>query len=210
MAISLSASFQRVLDRTSITVTDTTGTYDLTTNPTGYGGVNPAVGDFSNFVVTVTPPNPSTYAPTGTPVAINAYPSLPSDSDGTFTITSLALLGSANTVIPDGVYRFDISATYSGGAGEGTATFTGYAIFYEITECCIQSLTMSQSDCDCQGDVIEKLNLANLWLTSFQPTTFNGTAQDAPLVACGEWNKAAELLVSLNEVCTDDGCNGCG
>lgn len=209
MATSINASFERSADKTSITVTDLTGVYNASTNPGGYGSPNPAVGDYTDFVITVTPADPYTYAPTGTPVDINAYATLPSNANGTFAITSLALLGSADTVIPDGVYRFDISADYSGGAGEGTSTFTGYAIFYETTECCINALIATQADCNCEEDMIQELNKAKVWLSVFQPVVFNGTVQDSQLVACAQWDKAAELLVSLNEICSNSGCQGC-
>lgn len=207
MALVLELSFQRSADRQSILVPDLTGS-----GATGYGGSNPAVGDFTNFNITVTPASPTTYLPTGTPVTINAYPSLPSASDGTFTITSLALLGTADTTIPDGVYKFDIAADYNGGAGEGVAEGTFYAVYYEITQCCIQRLIMDAVTCGCSGnsEKIQTLNRAALDLFNLQPVVFNGVVGDSYVVENELWVDAAAILVDLNDICVNQNCGGCG
>lgn len=204
MALELNLLYQRSEDQLSILVTDNTGS-----GATGYGGSNPAVGDFTTFNITITPADPITYLPTGTPVVVNAYPSLPSSTAGTFTITSLALTGVADQVIHDGVYLFTVAADYSGGAGEGIATATDHAIFYENTECCIQNLIANSAVCDCSDkNKSRKLLLGYVWLSLFQPKVFNGVVGDSYLAACGLWNKAAELLRELNKLCEND-CDGC-
>jgi len=205
MALELNLTFQRSLDRTSILVTDLTGS-----GSTGYGGSNPAVGDFSAFSISVTPADATTYAATGTAVAINAYPSLPSATDGTFTITSLALLGSADTIIPDGVYKFDITGTY--GDADDTVTATFYAVYYEITECCIQDLIMnlSRTNCAAESPQAQNANFAMLVLTNLRPVVFNGVVGDSYVVANEYWNDAASMLVFLNDICDSDNCEGCG
>jgi len=207
MALELNLTFQRSLDRQSILVTDLTGS-----GATGYGGSNPAVGDFSAFEITVTPADSLTYLPTGTAVTIDAYPSLPSASDGTFTITSLALLGTADSTIPDGVYKFDVTGTYDDGGGEDTVTGTFYAVYYEITECCIQNLVMDAVTCGCDGnsEKIQTLNFAMLQLTTLRPVVFNGVVGDSYVVANELWVDAAEILVDLNDICTNQNCGGCG
>ena len=206
MSLNLNLSFNRSLDRKSILVTDLTGS-----GTTGYGGSNPSVGDFTNFNIIVTPADPITLLPTGTPVTIAAYPSLPSAIDGTFTITSLALVGVADTVIPDGVYLFSIEADYEG-SSEGTATGTFYKIYYEIVQCCIQNMTIEAAQCRCSGDSQKRYDLleANMWLGLFEPVVFNDTVGLSPLAENGQWNLAASLLVALQEVCNNQNCKDCG
>lgn len=207
MALELNLTFQRSLDRQSILVTDLTGS-----GATGYGGSNPAVGDFSAFEITVTPADSLTYLPTGTAVTIDAYPSLPSASDGTFTITSLALLGTADSTIPDGVYKFDITGTYDDGGGEDTVTGTFYAVYYEITECCIRRLIMDLVTCNCRGnsEKVQTLSLALLGLSCLIGFPFNGVIQDSYVVENELWADAATILVGLNDICVNQNCGGCG
>ena len=166
------------------------------------------MGAFTDYNITITPADAITYLPTGTPVTINAYPSLPSAVDGTFTITSLALLGTADTTIPDGVYLFEIEAT----ADEELYEFSFYAVYYEITECCIQSLVMEAVTCGCSGnsEKIQKLNFAMLQLSTLRPVVFNGVVGDSYVVENELWTDAAEILVSLNDICQNENCGGCG
>jgi len=201
MAFELNLSFQRSLDRTSILVTDLTGS-----GATGYGGSNPTVGSFTDFNIIVTPTDSVTLLPTGTPVTINAYPSLPSATEGTFTITSLLLLGTADTTIIDGVYLFEVEAT----SDEEVYTFSGYAVFYEIVECCIQNLTIDSLGCGCSGDSqkIQRLLRANMELRMLQPVVFNGVVGNSPLVANSLWNQAAETLLDLQRICNNSNCKG--
>ena len=205
MALTLVNTFQRSLNRQSILVTDLTGS-----GSTGYGGSNPAIGDFSAYNITITPADATTYAATGTPVTINAFPSLPSATDGTFTITSLALLGSADTVIPDGVYRFDIEGIYDDG-GEQSVTATFYAVFYEITECCIQHMVADLPLEKCTADSAEGrlAAFAMLVLTNLRPVDFNGVSGPSYVVSNEMWVYAAEMLVFLNDICDSENC-GCG
>lgn len=207
MSLVLNLTYQRSVDKLSIIVTDNTGT-----GSTGYGGSNPSTGDFTDFNITVTPPDPVTFQPTGTPVTVNAYPSLPSAIGGTYTITNVQLGYDADAELPDGVYQFDVEAEYSGGT-EGTAEATDYLVAYETTACCIQSLIIEAFDCACSGnsDKIQRLVKANLWLNSLYPKVNTmGEVSDSPIVQCQQWNKAAEMIRELNKICQQSNCGGCG
>lgn len=208
MALTLNLSYTRSLDRLSITVTDNTGT-----GATGYLAPNPTVADFSNFNITITPADPVTYLPTGTPVTVNAFPSLPSASAGTFTILNTDLGLAAATEIPDGVYLFEVEADWENEGGEGTATAENYKAFYEIVGCCIRSMTTDLISCGCSGDSqrVQNMVKANLYLISLSPyLDENGDEAVSPIEQCGQWNKAAEAIRELKKICTNENCQGCG
>jgi len=188
MALELNINYQRSTDKLSLIVTDNTGS-----GATGYGGSNPATGDFTNFNITVTMPDAITV-------------------NGTYTITNVALGFDATYELPDGVYKFVVEADYSGGT-EGTAEATDYLVAYETTACCIESLIIDAFDCGCSGnsDKIQRLTAANLWLNSLYPKVNSlGEVVVSPVVQCEQWNTAADMIRELNRICEQSNCGGCG
>jgi hypothetical protein len=208
MAIELNLNYARNAAHTSIIVTDNTGT-----GATGYGGSNPDVGDFTTFTIAVTMADPVTLLPTTTPISINAYSSLPSATGGTYEITNVMLGLAATDTIPDGVYLFEASADYDTGLDEGTVEATDYKAFYETVGCCITSMTVEAYGCGCAGDSekIRRIVLANLWLSLLKPVVDErGEIQLSAIEACGQWNKAAEIIRELQNICDTSNCKGCG
>ena len=211
MAIELQATIVRATDGLSISYTDTTGVYNVSTNPGGYGTPNPAVGQFSDFNISVYLPDPVTLLPSATPVVINAYPSLPSSSGATFELTSLLLLGDATTVLIDGWYVIEVDATYNTGS-EGSVTLSYDLIMFEIVDCCITNMTVKSIDCGCSGgsEKIRRLVKANLMLDQFRTRTVNGLEVPSPLVNCEQYTEAVNLLHELQTICENGNCRGCG
>jgi len=210
MALIQTFTYVRSDDYTSIVVTDTTGLYNATTNPGGYGGVNPAEGDFTTFDISIYLPDAETLLPSTTAVVVDAYSALPSDSNGTFTLTSLVLLGVADTVLVDGVYQFGTSAIDSGGA-ETEYTTTTYVAYYQIVECCIDNMIAETVGCGCSGDSkkIQSLSKAIVNLYALSPKVVNEVITLSPLASCGLWEKAATAILELQDICDNENCGGC-
>jgi hypothetical protein len=85
---------------------DSTGIYDITLNPTGWGTPNPATSDITAAVLTVTEESSG---------AIYTYDFTTDVADylsGGLTITSLVLFGIATA--PDGYYTYLVTLTVSG------------------------------------------------------------------------------------------------
>ncbi len=205
-----SLQYVRSADRTYITVTDLTGLYSAT-NTGGYGNPNVDVSSFTAFNISVTLPDPETLLPSGTPVVINAYPSLPSSSNGTFVITSLALLGTSDTTIVDGVYQFDVSAPWEDGLDTGTMTASNNKAFYEIVECCIENMQVEAIGCGCLGDSEKIVNLvvAGMYLDVLSPKVINNEIVASPIERCGQWDAAATAILQLQDLCDNENCGGC-
>lgn len=209
MALELNLAYQRSTDGLSVTVTDNTGVYNSVTNPGGYGTPNPSVANFINFNISCYLPDPITLLPQSTPVVINAYSALPSNSNGTFDLTSLLLTGSATTVLIDGWYQFIVSADYDTGLEEGTATVTNNLIMFQIVECCINNLMVKSLGCGCGGKKIDNIVKAKTNLNMLSERTVNGVAMESIVDECGQYNKAVTALLELQGICDDSNCKGC-
>lgn len=204
-------TLNRSADKQNLLVTDTTGAYDATTNPGGYGGVNPDVGDFFAFAVAVYLPDPDTLLPQTTAVPITAiYPTLPSATGATYTITSTALVGSTSDLI-DGQYRIITSGTYDVGGGDVAATpITVNNVFYSIAECCILKLradTPLCGDCEeCEGKNAKlDRSFSLLYMLSPQVNSV-GEVVDSYIQENELWNLGVQYLNYLQEVCDSANC----
>lgn len=206
MALEFNINVTRSLDQLSLLINDNTGSYNVNSNPGGYGAPNPLVGDFVSFDIIVTPPDPVTLLPTGTPVTVAAFPSLPSSSNGTFTITNLDLGLAATDNIVDGVYLFTVQAD----TGVAQFSYERYAIFSDIVACCIRNLTLQAFGCDCNGKT-KNLVKANMWLSLVQQSV-NDSSEVIPsqVELCGQWTKGSEILRELQKICNNNNCKGCG
>jgi hypothetical protein len=206
MALELNIGFGRSNDYFSINVTDNTGVYNALTNPGGYGTPNPAIASFVSFDVSVTLPDPVTLLPTGTPVVVSAYPTLPSSAGATYSITNVDLGFSSDTVLIDGVYIFSVVAS----TGQDEFEYTRYAVFSDIVGCCIKSLTLGAFGCDCNGKN-KNLVKANMWLSLLKPSVNdNGEIVVSQVELCEQWNQAAEIIRELQKICNNQNCKGCG
>lgn len=121
MGFVLKSSNVQASDCKSFTVTDTSGTYSATTNPTGYGNPNPALVDAAASRILVTPFG------SATTTTITTSATLPT----TARIITNVNIGLASTaLITDGLYliRYEVDFTYAiqaVNAGAKQFTITG-------------------------------------------------------------------------------------
>lgn len=206
MALELNIGFGRSNDYFSLIATDNTGAYNAITNPGGYGAPNPTVASFTSFDISITLPDPVTLLPAGTPITVSAYPTLPSSSGGSYSITNVALGFAADTVLIDGVYLFEVVAT----TGDAEFTYQRYSVFSDIVGCCIKSLTLNAFGCDCNGKN-QNLVKANMWLSLLKPSVNDeGDIIASQVELCGQYNRAADIIRELQKICNNQNCKGCG
>ena len=209
MALQQSFKMNRASDGLSIIITDTTGAYNATTNPFGYGGLNPSASDFTALAIDIFLPDPITLQPSTTAIPITAiFPTLPSETNGTYTITSTALLGS-ETVLTDGLYKGIVTGTYDIGAGDvSISPITIYKPFYYIAECCWQQNMLEVSTCG-DKDKRDKLSFGGAILQMLSPyIDSTGTVVLSPIEQCQNWNKSVEFMLYLKELCEEFNCGG--
>lgn len=209
MALELNINISRSLDQLSLLIIDNTGAYNVNSNPTGYGTPNPSVADFVTFDVAVTVCDSITLLPTGQTYMIDVYNNLPNTTGSGYQLLNTDIGLGADEKIPDGVYKFVITADTDNGS---TYTDTVYEVYYEIVGCCIDTLTIQSFDCGCGGDSkkIKDLVKANMWLGLLRPTVNElGQVVESAIERCGQYEKAAEIIRELQKICNNKNCKGC-
>ena len=181
----------------AILITDTTGTYNVTTNPSGYGAPNFVATDCDACTIVVTPPNEDAL----TAINLVTLASFPA-SGSTATLDYETDLGGTGTM-PSGIWTFAITTTFADGSqAPNTSTYTVYANIQCSTDCCIMELSQlvdADSCCDdCEDEALEKFKKAKM-------------LQDAVAAAfeCEQYERANRLQVQLDALCADTDC-GCG
>lgn len=182
-----------------ITLTETTGAYNVSNNPGGWGAPNPLTNSVDNSTIVITPPSGVAYSFAGAPLP---------DSTGTVEIDfSIATNGSiqknanGTTAFSDGIYTVQYTVNGTIGPDTYTATTTQQFLLTCQIRCCIDKMfhLASQSDCtDCKN---EKLNNA------LEAETFLKSAEYA--AACGKIEMAKKHLAKAQWICNTKNCLNC-
>lgn len=141
--LQVSFSSLQSANRKGIVFTDTTGAYDVVSNPDGYGAPNATIAQISQANLYITDTG-------GTTHVVNVYPTFPSSSNATFTVnnTDLGLL--ATDVLPDGFYkvRYEVQGTTSTQNGV-LSSVTKDMLLSGGVECCVRKMA-AKGDCNCK------------------------------------------------------------
>lgn len=184
-------------DCTEFTFTDTTGTYNALTNPTGWGAPN---DDIANTTPPCTlditlPDGVTTYQidlTSTTPVfPVNAAPN-------ELILDAGDIGGVSGDKIPDGLYTFVYTVnTTTGGGTEYTQT--AVVPFTCQVSCCVYSMWKTvHPDCDCCDQDRENLINAYLMLKALK---YQGN--------CGNTTEFNNTLALLQRLCLNAECSNC-
>jgi len=178
-------------DCKSLLFTETTGAYNVTSNPTGWGAPNELTSDAVSAVLNIV-------LPSSTSVNINlftsSYPSVNKTLE--YTITSATLGLAANLKLDDGLYVFTYTVV------TGTTTYTQVNRVYITcnSKCCVATMLakIPDKDCNCNDEYICKVLKA---YTFYQALVLAGET--------GQTTKFANLKEILDDMClsTNCGCN---
>lgn len=169
---------------TKLSLTDTTGVYHVTTNPTGYGATNNIVGSGSSgFSATIAIDGAT---------AIDVASQVASTVVGEFTYTDIeiALVDGWHTI----VYKV-------GSTAAGIKTNTIKIFTYCSVKCCIHAKMLELMDFDPCKDASKIATYMHMW-GMYQEMIYAASGCNASL--------ATELLTRLQAFCgstTDCGCN---
>jgi hypothetical protein len=170
----------------AINFTETTGVYEVTSNPTGWGAPNEETTDATSATLSIIGPDGTTY-PTVDLFATGNFPK----SDSTSVSIPATTLSSAMTTFADGLWEMVYAVTTS------TATYTETRTFFfdcSINNCvCKLIAAVDIDDCTCDPDKMNEALKAKAFLDSM------GYA-----AGCGNLAGANEILQSLTRLC---GCN---
>lgn len=185
MALALDVSVCQTSDCKYILWKELTGLYNVSSNPTGYGAPNKTVANATAATLAITLTD-------GTIVTLNLYSTFPtSDCTASYTLSSftLGLSGATLTAIPDGLYKFVYTVTFS---DLSTATITKNVLFSCQVKCGVNSLfgALPLCDCDCKDN------------EEFENAMFAKTMFDQLIYAAGcnsSTAKINKLLESLSD-----------
>lgn len=189
----------------TLKLSETTGVYNISTNPGGWGSPNPIIGNATRVRIEVLTPSTTTYNFDSDPGDPDYFPALlplgtyfPDDT-GTleFQLTASNLGGS----VADGIYSvtYKVYGTISGNDYIETVTQT-FLLTCNI-RCCIDKLfsIASQSDCsDCKNEKLDK---------ALEAESFLKAAEYA--AACGKLNMAKKHLAKAQWICSTKNCLNC-
>ena len=172
----------------SILVTkDTTDSYNVDTNTTGYGSPNIAIGDVDSALVYIETPNLESLEP------IDVIDSLPASVTGTFT------LAETEVTAQDGewIIRYELVV--------GSTTYTKTIKIFSscLVRCCIDKMWSKYAEgvddsCDCGCDK----NIATIALEA--EALYRAMNSSA---ACLDSSTRTKLLKKLQRLCELENCN---
>lgn len=173
-------------NKDSIIISDITGDYNAISNPTGWGGINPA----HTSTTPVSAISLDIFLP-GTTTAITPATSLLGTTFFTSTDRAYNLYTDISSVVPatfvlqDGVWKYVVNFTIS-------------SVVYPVT---IYSLRVNSLKC-----AIGELALSNMDINNFEEVK---TMYDRMVQAfeCEEYVLTQELYEEINEMLSDSDCN---
>lgn len=199
-------------------LSDTTGTYDAVTNPTGWETPNPATtdsmvvtflikkyGDTVGYLITLTMVGGIITVFTITDPLGNVVNWLPTLSS---TNGFIANDGNPLIITPSMIGVTDTDATFDADCYYFEENITIAGTIYTASEdqlitcsqcCCLENMNaaLEPTDCECQNEKIEKTVRANIFLDS---------AVEA--MEFGDVDKSHDLIVKSKELCGSK-CNNC-
>lgn len=177
---------------TSLIFKETTGIYNATTNPTGYGSPNPVKGDFISAILTV-------IAPDSTEYTIDLFTEgFPENDDTIEYEIPLSDLGNRSS-IEDGYWVF----TYTIDTGSTVYNVTKSYFFYCNAECCVARLL---STIDIFADPNNQSNKRKLDNYKFVRTLLDSLKGAANCANETQFNLIKSLITKL---CRNTDCKTC-
>lgn len=194
MAITLKYCITESDDATSFSVLETTGVYDASTNPTGWGAPNPTIASCTAATITL---SQLTDAATNTytdAVTVSVYPTLPNVTDTEVVLTAEDFDYGDDATFPDAVYKITYAVTSSSAA---ITSVTQYRAFTANLDCSIKTLADNVSICSCNcSGLEEQLREIYFWRRLLSSA-----------ICCGNLNQITKLIEKLTRLTSN--CDGC-
>jgi len=192
MAVILSFEICQSGGCNSLVFKETTGAYNETTNPNGWGAPNEATSDALTAMLTIDLADGSQY--TIDLFATGDFPTINTAFEYQILPTEIGY--SADTdQIDDQIITF----TYTVTTESGTYTQVVSQAFYCQVQCCVNTMFVNLDfDCDCNKDQVD------LALKAF--AMLQGLKQAS---GCGNASNFNNILAQLNKLCANTDCQAC-
>lgn len=190
MALKTNFTYRQSADVKTLYIYDTTGVYNVNTNPTGWGGSNPAVGDATSDKISIQKVGSNTI------YEIEMYPTLPNTDDAPFEIDSSMLGLGPNAEIPDGQYVFTRKTVIL-----STTTYTKSARVFLVgqLQCCADTmLDMDKPGCTCESGKLTPASILQYTLWTLKKA-----------FKTQKFEKANEIYRYAQDLCKEKNCKTC-
>lgn len=147
MALEISASACLKDNCSTLRIPETTGAYNASTNTTGWGAPNPALGDVTSATLSITLPDEED----AVDFDITATVTGATIVDGEFLLDELTMEDfDSSGAFPDGIYDIVYTVTI----GTTDYTYTAKVLFYCTVKCCIEKMRLDfqKELCGCNWD----------------------------------------------------------
>lgn len=183
-------------DGTELQVTETTGAYDLVTNPYGWGAPGALlIGDVDSSNIKIQ----NLSSTDATVYTIDSTGDFPNDTLDSIVITNDQIGGIAGDRIPDGVYSLEYTVVVDSDRNCLAPLRKHFLVCYEA-EKCISNLVanLKVKDCCCNCDEVNQVLTAFMY---FKALKYAGCT--------GSVSRANELLKALSTMCANINCEDC-
>jgi hypothetical protein len=175
----------------TLKIPETTGAYDVSLNPTGWGAPNPTLAGITEATLSITLPEEEDAVEFDVTSTITGATIV----DGEFLLDELTMEDfDSSGAFPDGFYDFEYVVT-SGGTDY---TFTAKILFTCTVECCIQKMRTNfhKKLCGCEWE--------NYW------AYYQGALRELDALrynaACYNYTQANYHLAALQKICKIVNC----
>ncbi len=190
MALKTNFTYRQSADLKTLYIYDTTGVFNATTNPTGWGPpTNPEVGDAISDKISIQAVGSNTI------YEIEMYPVLPNTDDAPFSITSSMLGMGPDSEITDGQYVFTRSTIVSG------TTYTKAARVFLVgqLQCCADTmLDMDKPGCSCESGRLTPASILQYTIWTLRKA-----------FKTQKFEKANEIYRYAQDLCKEKNCKTC-
>lgn len=190
MALFLNFNIKESDNARELSFTETTGIYDASTNPGGWGAPNPVTTDVTaTAYLSILPPGVTT------PAIVDLFPSSFPTTDNTQTVVMRSQdlgLGGTDDILPDGIWEMSYIVIDTVANPDVTYTNDQTIFVSGQARCCVYGLLAATdiSCCDCDGSDLAR---------ALEAFTFYRAA--IACAACGNADKFAEALAIVNNYC---------
>jgi hypothetical protein len=189
VALKTNFTYSQSSDLKTLYIYDTTGIYDATTNPTGWGGINPTVSNATSDKISIKKVGSNTI------YQIEMWPTLPNTIQAPFSIDSSMLGQGTNAVIDDGQYILERLTTVNSAVYKKTARIF---LIGQLQCCADQMLDSDKPGCEC-----EKGKLSNSAILNYALFTLKKAFKTQ------KFEKANEIYRYAQSLCNDKNCKTC-
>ena len=195
MSLELKYTSSVTIDGLKLLFQETTGIYQATTNPTGWGTPNIDTSDSILAKLEIIFPN-ETEDDIHTLDISTDFPS--SDTSKAIEFTMEDFDGEEGDIFPDGVYNI----IYTISTETEDYVTSKYVFAFSQVKCCVESMFKNLDPIGCNGSCLEAAEDALTTWAYYKALLANAT--------CGDIAKVNELLELVNKMCSGRGnCANC-